>query len=63
MHWRDPLDGHDVWEPPGGGLDPGEDHLRAARRELAEETGLDLRFRTPLRLALPAWCSSCFLSS
>jgi 8-oxo-dGTP pyrophosphatase MutT (NUDIX family) len=41
MHWRDPLDGHDVWEPPGGGLDPGEDHLQAACRELAEETGLD----------------------
>lgn len=27
------------WCTPGGGLDPGEDHATAARRELAEETG------------------------
>ncbi|MEU1392330.1 MULTISPECIES: NUDIX domain-containing protein [unclassified Nonomuraea] len=40
MHWYDPVSGTDVWEPPGGGLDPGETALEAARRELAEETGL-----------------------
>ena len=27
------------WEFPGGVIDPGEDYLRAARRELEEETG------------------------
>jgi 8-oxo-dGTP pyrophosphatase MutT (NUDIX family) len=28
------------WITPGGGVDPGEDHAMAARRELFEETGL-----------------------
>lgn len=28
------------WATPGGALDPGEDHLAAARRELAEELGV-----------------------
>jgi 8-oxo-dGTP pyrophosphatase MutT (NUDIX family) len=35
-----PGDGHQVWTAPGGGLDPGEDHAAAARRELFEEVGV-----------------------
>jgi 8-oxo-dGTP pyrophosphatase MutT (NUDIX family) len=38
--WKDPSDGKLVWEPPGGGIEPGERPIDTARRELAEETGL-----------------------
>lgn len=40
LRWRDPVGGAVFWEPPGGGVDPGETPIEAARRELAEETGL-----------------------
>ncbi|MEV4231853.1 NUDIX domain-containing protein, partial [Streptomyces bobili] len=41
LRWRDPFDGNLLWEPPGGGAEPGGTPLEAARRELAEQTGLD----------------------
>src|SRR5690349_8847884 len=42
LRWRDPVGGAEFWEPPGGGLEDGEAWEAAARRELAEETGLDV---------------------
>jgi 8-oxo-dGTP pyrophosphatase MutT (NUDIX family)/GNAT superfamily N-acetyltransferase len=40
MHWWDPVDGYVLWEPPGGGIEEGEDPAEAVLREWAEETGL-----------------------
>ncbi|WP_204452889.1 NUDIX hydrolase [Actinokineospora baliensis] len=43
IHALDPTDPtHHWWELPGGGLDPDEDLHTAARREVAEETGIVL---------------------
>ncbi|SDI71804.1 ADP-ribose pyrophosphatase YjhB, NUDIX family [Actinokineospora alba] len=38
LKWRGPE--ADYWEPPGGGVDPGESPEAGARREFHEETGL-----------------------
>jgi 8-oxo-dGTP pyrophosphatase MutT (NUDIX family) len=40
VRWRAPRDGQMCWEPPGGGIEPGELPVDAARREWSEETGL-----------------------
>lgn len=39
---RDPDDGRVVWVMPGGGIEPGELPAEAGRREVLEETGIDI---------------------
>lgn len=40
LHQAEDATGHRWWVAPGGGLEPGESFEDAARREVAEETGL-----------------------
>lgn len=40
MRWRASSDGELWWEPPGGGIEPGEEPMTATKREWREETGL-----------------------
>lgn len=36
-------EGNDIWMPPGGGIEDGENSSEAAIREVFEETGLEIR--------------------
>jgi 8-oxo-dGTP pyrophosphatase MutT (NUDIX family) len=42
---RKPHFARDVWRPPGGGIQPGEDFAMGAVREAVEETGLRVELR------------------
>jgi 8-oxo-dGTP pyrophosphatase MutT (NUDIX family)/ribosomal protein S18 acetylase RimI-like enzyme len=47
LHFRDPSDGHQLWEPPGGGIEAGETPYDAVVREWSEETGLPVPQMAP----------------
>lgn len=40
LNWRDPYDGFELWEPPGGGIEADETPDVTVLREWVEETGL-----------------------
>jgi 8-oxo-dGTP pyrophosphatase MutT (NUDIX family) len=45
-----------MWLPPGGHVEPGETPDEAVRREVREETGLEIDFVEPR--ARPSWTTS-----
>lgn len=53
LSWRDPVDGRLLHEPPGGGVEPGEDARQPAARELREETGLPGGYVTDRVVTVP----------
>jgi ADP-ribose pyrophosphatase len=65
--YRYPVDG-DLVELPAGVLNPGEDRLAAAKRELAEETGFQAEHWTQLTAmySAPGFCNellTCYLAT
>ncbi|MFB6209727.1 MAG: NUDIX domain-containing protein [Candidatus Nanohaloarchaea archaeon] len=43
----------DKWQIPGGRLEPGENYFKALRREVREETGLEIEINEPV--AVDEW--------
>lgn len=63
MGWYDGVADVTVWEPPGGGVEPGETPAETARRELYEETGLPGAAVTDVRVPVPRefrWLGTLF---
>ena len=50
--------GLSIWSFPGGHVDPGEDYVQAATREMREEAGLDVEIVRPLGTLYRPWSNT-----